>query len=72
MKVRLKEAQEHVRLVLGVELPDEQYVFPEYAVVHGSGANTIVKYTIDFMGESNVDTVTFRISPENSENGFVM
>lgn len=35
-------------------------------------ADTIATYAIDFMGESNVGTVTFSISPEENENGFVI
>ncbi len=53
-------------------LPDYQYTFSECAADKENSANTIVKYTIDFMGESNVGTVTFRISPEDNENGFVI
>lgn len=37
-----------------------------------NGTDTIVKYAIDFMGESNIGTVTLSISPENNENGFVI
>lgn len=36
------------------------------------GADIVIKYTIDFMGESNVGTVTLSISPENNANGFVI
>lgn len=103
VKVSLQEAQERVKLVLGVELPDfkpafedmeegrtsfyykdgyyyigisdmpdYQYTFSECVADKENGTNTIVKYTIDFMGESNVGTVTLSISPENNENGFVI
>lgn len=103
VKVSLQEAQERVKLVFGVELPDlkpafedmeegqtsfyykdgyyyigvsdlpdYQYTFSECVADKENGINTIVKYTIDFMGESNVGTVTFSISPENNENGFVI
>lgn len=53
-------------------LPDYQYTFSECAEDKENSANTIVKYTIDFMGESNVGTVTLSILPENNENGFVI
>jgi len=46
------------------DMTDYQYTFSECAVDKENGTNTIVKYTIDFMGESNVGTVTFCISPE--------
>lgn len=103
VKVSLQEAEEHAKLVLGVELPDVkpsfedmekgqtsfyykdgyyyigvsglpdyQYTFSESVADKGNDINTIVKYTIDFMGESNIGTVTFHISPENNENGFVI
>lgn len=103
VKVSLQEAQEHVKLVLGVDLPelkpsfedmekgqtafyykdgyyyigvsglpDYQYTFSECAADTENSTNTIVKYTIDFMGESNVGTVTFSISPENNANGFII
>ena len=103
VKVSLQEAQERVKLVFGVELPDLQpafedmeegqtsfyyqddyyyigvsdlpdyeYTFCECAEDKENGTNTIVKYTINFMGESNVGTVTLGISPENNENGFVI
>ena len=103
VKVSLQEAQERVKLVLGVDLPDlkpsfedmeegrtsfyykdgyyyigvsdlpdYQYTFSECAQDKENSTNTIVKYTIDFMGESNVGTVTIGISPENNENGFVI
>lgn len=103
VKVSLQEAQERVKLVFGVELPDlkpafedmekgqtsfyykdgyyyigvsglpdYQYTFSECVADKENGTNTIVKYTIDFMGESNVGTVTLGISPENNENGFVI
>ena len=103
VKVSLQEAQERVKLVFGVELPDlkpafedmeegqtsfyykdgyyyigvsglpdYQYTFSECVADKENGTNIIVKYTIDFMGESNVGTVTFNISPENNENGFVI
>lgn len=52
--------------------PDYQYTFSESLPDEENSADTIVKYTIDFMGESNVGTVTFRILPENNENGFVI
>lgn len=54
------------------DLPDYQYTFSECVEDKENGANTIVKYTIDFMGESNVGTVTLSILPENNENGFVI
>ncbi len=103
IKVSLQEAQERVKLVFGVDLPDltpsfeemekgqtafyykdgyyyigvsglpdYQYTFLECAVDKENNTNTIVKYTIDFMGESNVGTVTISISPENNANGFVI
>lgn len=103
VKVSLQEAQERVKLVFGVELPDlkpafedmeegqtsfyykdgyycigvsdlpdYQYTFSECAADKENGTDTIVKYTIDFMGESNIGTVTLSISPENNENGFVI
>lgn len=53
-------------------LPDYQYTFSECAIDKENNTNTIVKYTIDFMGESNVGTVTLNISPENNANGFVI
>ena len=102
-KVSLQEAQELVKLVFGVELPelepafedmeegqtsfyykdgyyyigvsglpDYQYTFSECVADKENTSNTIVKYTIDFMGESNVGTVTLSISPENNENGFII
>lgn len=103
VKVSLQEAQERVKLVFGVELPDlkpafedmekgqtsfyykdgfyyigvsglpdYQYTFSECVADKENSTNTIVKYTIDFMGESNVGTVTFSILPETNENGFVI
>ncbi len=103
VKVSIQEAQERVKLVFGIELPDfkpsfedmekgqtsffykdgnyyigvsdlpdYQYTFLECATDKENAANTIVKYTIDFMGESNVGTVAFNISPENNENGFII
>lgn len=54
------------------DLPDYQYTFSECVADKENSTNTIVKYTIDFMGESNVGTVTLYISPENNENGFVI
>lgn len=103
VKVSLQEAQERVKLVFGVDLPDlkpsfedmeegqtsfyykdgyyyigvsdlpdYQYTFSKCAQDKENSTNTIVKYTIDFMGESNVGTVTLGISPENNENGFVI
>lgn len=53
-------------------LPDYQYTFSECAADKENSADTIVKYTIDFMGESNVGTVAFSISPEDNENGFII
>lgn len=53
-------------------LPDYQYTFSECVADKENTSNTIVKYTIDFMGESNVGTVTLSISPENNENGFII
>lgn len=103
VKVSLQEAQERVKLVFGVDLPDlkpsfedmekgqtafyfkdgyyyigvsglpdYQYTFSECAADKENSANTIVKYAIDFMGESNVGTVTLSISPEDNANGFVI
>lgn len=103
VKVSLQEAQERVKLVFGVDLPDlkpsfedmekgqtafyfkdgyyyigvsglpdYQYTFSECAADKENNANTIVKYAIDFMGESNVGTVTLSISPEDNANGFVI
>ncbi len=103
VKVSVQEAQERVKLVFGIELPDYkpsfedmekgqtsffykdgnyyigvsglpdyQYTFSACVADKENTSNTIVKYTIDFMGESNVGTVTFRISPENNENGFII
>lgn len=103
VKVSLQEAQERVKLVFGVDLPDltpsfedmekgqtafyykdgyyyigvsdlpdYQYTFSECTADKENNTNTIVKYTIDFMGESNVGTVTLSISPENNANGFVI
>lgn len=103
VKVSVQEAQERVKLVFGIELPDfkpsfedmekgqtsffykdgnyyigvsdlpdYQYTFSECVADKENTSNTIVKYTIDFMGESNVGTVTLSISPENNENGFVI
>lgn len=54
------------------DMPDYQYTFSECTPDQEDGANTIVKYTADFMGESNVGTVIFCIAPENNENGFVI
>lgn len=53
-------------------LPDYQYTFSECTADQENNADTIVKYTIDFMGESNIGTVTFSISPKDNENGFVI
>lgn len=53
-------------------LPDYQYTFSECVPDKENSADTIVKYTIDFMGESNVGTVIFSISPGDNENGFVI
>lgn len=53
-------------------LPDYQYTYSESLPDDKNNGNMIVKYTIDFMGESNVGTVTFTISPEDNENGFVV
>lgn len=103
VKVSIQEAQERVKLVFGIELPDfkpsfedmeegqtsffykdgnyyigvsdltdYQYTFSECVSDEENPSNTIVKYTIDFMGESNVGTVTLSISPENNENGFII
>ena len=103
VKVSLQEAQERVKLVFGVDLPDftpsfedmekgqtafyykdgyyyigvsglpdYQYTFSECTADKENNTNTIAKYTIDFMGESNVGTVTLSISPENNANGFVI
>lgn len=54
------------------DLLDYQYTFSECAADAEDGADTIATYAIDFMGESNVGTVTFSISPEENENGFVI
>ena len=54
------------------DMPDYQYTFSECVADKENAYNTIVKYTIDFMGESNVGTVTLGISPENNENGFII
>lgn len=103
VKVSIQEAQERVKLVFGIELPDfkpsfddmekgqtsffykdgnyyigvsdspdYQYTFSECVADKENTSNTIVKYTIAFMGESNVGTVTLCISPENNENGFII
>ncbi|MDO4331480.1 MAG: hypothetical protein Q4C58_02210 [Eubacteriales bacterium] len=53
-------------------LPDYQYTYSESLPDNKNNANMIIKYTIDFMGESNVGTVTFTISLEDNENGFVV
>lgn len=53
-------------------LPDYQYTYSESLPDNKNNGNMIVKYTIDFMGESNVGTVTFTISPKDNENGFVV
>lgn len=53
-------------------LPDYQYTYSESLPDNKDNGNMIVKYTIDFMGESNVGTVTFTISPKDNENGFVV
>lgn len=52
--------------------PDYQCTFSESAAGQESENDTIVTYNIDFMGESNVGTVKFAISPENNDNGFVI
>lgn len=54
------------------DMPDYQYTFSECTPDQEGGTNTIVKYTADFMGENNVGTVIFCITPENNENGFVI
>ncbi len=54
------------------DLPDYQYTFSECVADKENTSNMIVKYTIDFMGESNVGMATFSISPENNENGFII
>lgn len=53
-------------------LPDYQYTFSECVADKENNTNTIVKYTINFMGENNVGTVTFSVLPENNANGFVI
>jgi|GEM_PF-2404897 len=53
-------------------LPDYQYTYSESLPDNKNNGNMLVKYTIDFMGESNVGTVTLTISPEDNENGFVV
>lgn len=53
-------------------LPDYQYTYLESIPDNENNGNMIVKYTIDFMGEKNVGIVTFTISPEENENGFVI
>lgn len=54
------------------DFPDYQYTFSECGSDRENGGNMVVKYTVDFMDESNVGTVTFTISPENNENGFIV
>ena len=54
------------------DFPDYQYTFSETAKEEEAETDTIVTYTIDFEGESNVGTVTFVVSPEKNENGFVI
>lgn len=53
-------------------LPDDQYTYLESIPDNENNADMIVKYTIDFMGDKNVGTVTFTISPEENENGFII
>lgn len=53
-------------------LPDYQYTYSESILDNENSANMIVKYTIDFMGDKDIGTVTFMISPEENENGFVV
>lgn len=54
------------------DFPDYQYTFLESKADEKSDSDMIVKYSIDFEGENNVGTVSFTISPENNENGFVI
>lgn len=51
------------------DFPDYQYTFAESEKLSDS---IIVKYSVDFEGESNVGTVSFTISPEDNENGFII
>lgn len=55
------------------DFPDYQYTFAEFTA-YEEEANTyaVVKYSIDFQGESNVGTVSFTITPEDNENGFII
>lgn len=54
------------------DFPDYQYTFSESIADEKSDTDMIVKYNIDFDGESNVGTVSFIISPEANENGFII
>lgn len=54
------------------DFPDYQYTFLEIRADEKSDTDMIVKFNIDFEGESNVGEVSFTISPENNENGFVI
>lgn len=51
------------------DFPDYQYRFMDYEEF---GDSFIVRYMIDFEGESNVGMVSFTIVPEDNENGFVI
>lgn len=103
VKVSLREAEAHAKLVLGIELPDikpsfqdmkegqtsfyyqdgyyyigisdsldYQYAYAEYTAYDEEDPYAIVKYNISFEGESNIGTVSFTISPEDNENGFII
>lgn len=54
------------------DFPDYQYTFDEFTVYEESETYAIVKYNIDFEGESNVGTVSFNIFPADNENGFII
>lgn len=54
------------------DFPDYQYTFAECTVHEETDTCADVIYSIDFEGESNVGTVSFVISPEDNENGFVI
>lgn len=51
------------------DFPDRQYRFMDY---EESGDSVIVRYTIDFEGESDVGMVSFTVVPEANENGFIV
>lgn len=54
------------------DFPDYQYTFAGCTVHEETDTCADVIYSIDFEGESNVGTVSFVISPEDNENGFVI